>query len=164
MAAAAAALVAGIDPEAIEAALADFAGLPHRMEFVADRDGVTYIDDSKGTNVASVLEALAAVGGPVILIAGGMDKGGDYAPLREPLGEKVRLLILIGAARDTMRAALEGATEIELLRTLEEAVRRAAAAARRGDTILLSPACSSFDQFRNYAERGRIFQELVRAL
>jgi UDP-N-acetylmuramoylalanine--D-glutamate ligase len=134
------------------------------MEFVADRDGVTYIDDSKGTNVASVLEALAAVGGPVILIAGGMDKGGDYAPLREPLGEKVRLLILIGAARDTMRAALEGATEIELLRTLEEAVRRAAAAARRGDTILLSPACSSLDQFRNYAERGRIFQELVRAL
>ncbi len=164
MAAAAAALVSGIEPRVIEAALADFAGLPHRMEFVVDRDGVTYIDDSKGTNVASVVEALAAVRAPVILIAGGMDKGGDYAPLREPLGEKVRLLILIGAARDTMRAALKGATEIELVQTLDEAVRRAAATARRGDTVLLSPACSSFDQFRNYAERGRIFQELVRAL
>jgi len=164
MAAAAAALVSGIEPRVIEAALADFAGLPHRMEFVVDRDGVTYIDDSKGTNVASVVEALAAVRAPVILIAGGMDKGGDYAPLREPLGEKVRLLILIGAARDTMGAALKDATEIELVQTLDEAVRRAAATARRGDTVLLSPACSSFDQFRNYAERGRIFQELVRAL
>ena len=164
MAAAAAALVSGIEPRVIEAVLADFAGLPHRMEFVVDRDGVTYIDDSKGTNVASVVEALAAVRAPVILIAGGMDKGGDYAPLREPLGEKVRLLILIGAARDTMGAALKDATEIELVQTLDEAVRRAAATARRGDTVLLSPACSSFDQFRNYAERGRIFQELVRAL
>jgi UDP-N-acetylmuramoylalanine--D-glutamate ligase len=164
MAAAAAALVMGIEPRAIESALADFAGLPHRMEFVAERGGVTYIDDSKGTNVASVVEALAAVRAPVILIAGGMDKGGDYTPLRERLREKVGLLILIGAARDKMRAALEGATEIELVQTLDEAVRRAANAARRDDTVLLSPACSSFDQFRNYAERGRIFQELVRAL
>jgi UDP-N-acetylmuramoylalanine--D-glutamate ligase len=164
MAAAAAALVSDIEPRVIEAVLADFAGLPHRMEFVAERDGVTYIDDSKGTNVASVVEALAAVRSPVILIAGGMDKGGDYAPLRAPLQEKVRRLILIGAARDTMRAALGSATETELAQTLEEAVRRAAAAAQRGDTVLLSPACSSFDQFRNYAERGRIFQELVRAL
>lgn len=164
MAAAAAALVSGVAPRAIEAALAEFAGLPHRMEFVAERAGVTYIDDSKGTNVASVIEALAAVRAPIILIAGGMDKGGDYGPLRGPLGEKVRRLILIGAARDTMRAALEGATEIELVQTLGEAVRRAAAAASRGDTVLLSPACSSFDQFKNYAERGRIFQELVRAL
>jgi UDP-N-acetylmuramoylalanine--D-glutamate ligase len=164
MAAAAAALVSGIEPRVIETALADFAGLPHRMEFVAVRSGVTYIDDSKGTNVASVVEALAAVPAPVILIAGGMDKGGDYAPLRAPIAEKVRLLILIGAARDAMRAALDGATEIELVQTLQEAVRCAAAAARRGDTVLLSPACSSFDQFRNYAERGRIFQELVRAL
>jgi UDP-N-acetylmuramoylalanine--D-glutamate ligase len=164
MAAAAAALVSGIEPRVIEAVLADFAGLPHRMEFVVDRVGVNYIDDSKGTNVASVVEALAAVRAPVILIAGGMDKGGDYAPLREPLGEKVRLLILIGAARDRMRAALKDATEIELVQTLDEAVRVAAATARRGDTVLLSPACSSFDQFRNYAERGRIFQELVRAL
>jgi len=164
MAAAAAALVSGIEPRAIEAALAEFSGLPHRMEFVAARAGVTYIDDSKGTNVAAVVEALEAVRAPVILIAGGMDKGGDYAPLRAPLKQKARLVILIGAARDKMRAALEGATEIELAEALDEAVRRASAVAERGDIVLLSPACSSFDQFKNYAERGRIFQELVRAL
>ncbi|HZO82015.1 MAG TPA: UDP-N-acetylmuramoyl-L-alanine--D-glutamate ligase [Candidatus Binataceae bacterium] len=164
MAAAGAALAMGVEPAAIEAALATFRALPHRMEFVDERAGVAWIDDSKGTNVASVVEALAATRAPVILIAGGMDKGGDYAPLRAPLKEKVRLLILIGAARDKMRAALEGATQIELRQTLDEAVRCAAAAARGGDTVLLSPACSSFDQFRSYAERGRIFQELVRAL
>ncbi len=164
MAAAAAAVVSGLELGAIEVALANFSGLPHRMEFVAERGGVNYIDDSKGTNVAAVVEALAATRAPVILIAGGVDKGGDYAPLRAPLGDKVRLLILIGSARDTMRAALAGATTIELVQGLPEAVARAAAAARPGDTVLLSPACSSFDQFKNYAERGRIFQELVRAL
>ncbi len=164
MAAAAAALALEVAPTVIEARLASFAGLPHRTETVAERNGVTYIDDSKGTNVASVVEALAAAHAPVVLIAGGMDKGGDYTPLLEPLREKVRLLILIGAARDRMRAALDGATQVELLPTLDQAVRRASEAARRGDTVLLSPACSSFDQFRNYAERGRVFQELVRAL
>src|SRR5262249_26414629 len=164
MAAAAAALVSGVELSAIEAALANFTGLPHRMQFVAERGGVIYIDDSKGPNVAAVIEALAATRAPVILIAGGVDKGGDYAPLRAPLADKVRLMILIGAARETMRAALEGATTIELEETLSQAVMRAAAVARRGDSVLLSRACSSFDQFKNYAERGRIFQELVRAL
>jgi UDP-N-acetylmuramoylalanine--D-glutamate ligase len=164
MAAAGAALAMGVEPRVIEAALAAFRGLPHRMEAVAEREGVAWIDDSKGTNVASVVEALAAARAPVILIAGGMDKGGDYAPLRAPLREKVRLLILIGAARDKMRAALDGATKIEIVQTLDEAVRRAAAVACSGDAVLLSPACSSFDQFKSYAERGRIFQELVRAL
>ncbi|HVA39113.1 MAG TPA: Mur ligase family protein, partial [Candidatus Binataceae bacterium] len=164
MAAAAAALAMEVEPAVVEQALAAFKGLPHRMESVAERAGVAYVDDSKGTNVASVVEALAAARAPLILIAGGMDKGGDYAPLRQPLTEKVRLLILIGAARVKMRAALEGATVIELVDTLSEAVRRAAEVARRGDTVLLSPACSGFDQFKNYAERGRIFQELVRAL
>jgi UDP-N-acetylmuramoylalanine--D-glutamate ligase len=164
MAAAAAALASGIEPRAIQTALADFSTLPHRMEFVAERRGVSYIDDSKGTNVAAVVEALAAARPPVILIAGGVDKGGTYEPLRAAIGEKVRLLILIGAARETMRVALEGSTEIQMAETLAEAVGIASAAARRGDTVLLSPACSSFDQFRNYAERGRIFQELVRAL
>ena len=164
MAAAAAALALDVDPLVIERAFERFSGLPHRTEFVCEKDGVAFIDDSKGTNVGAVIEALAGVRGPVILIAGGTDKGGDYAPLRAPLEEKVRLLILIGAAREKMRAALEGATTIAPVPTLSEAVRLAASVARRGDSVLLSPACSSFDQFKDYAERGRIFQELVRAL
>lgn len=164
MAAAAAALALGVAPPTIERALASFAGLPHRTEFVRALNGVRYIDDSKGTNVGAVVEALAATDGPVILIAGGVDKGGDYGPLRAPLSEKVRLLILIGAARDKMRTALAGATTIETAPALADAVSLAAARARPGDTVMLSPACSSFDQFKDYAERGRVFQELVRAL
>ena len=164
MAAAAAALVMGVEARHVERALSEFKPLPHRMEKAGERGGVAFIDDSKGTNVGSVVEAIAALKAPIILIAGGLDKGGDYAPLREPLGEKVKLAILIGQAREKMRAALEGATAIELRETLDEAVARAAAIAVPGDTVLLSPACSSFDQFRDYAERGEVFKKLVRAL
>ncbi len=164
MAASAAALTLGIKAEEIERALASFRGLPHRIEVVHENGGVTYIDDSKGTNVGAVIEAIDALAAPIILIAGGLDKGGDYAPLRRPLGEKVKLAILNGAARDKMAAALEGATKIELVATLKDAVERAARAARPGDIVLLSPACSSFDQFKDYAERGNVYKELVRAL
>jgi UDP-N-acetylmuramoylalanine--D-glutamate ligase len=164
MAASAAALALGVEMEEMERALASFRGLPHRIEVVHAHGGVTYIDDSKGTNVGAVVEAIDALAAPIILIAGGLDKGGDYAPLRRPLGEKVKLAILNGAARDKMAAALEGATQIELVATLEEAVEHAAREARPGDTVLLSPACSSFDQFKDYAERGNVYKELVRAL
>jgi UDP-N-acetylmuramoylalanine--D-glutamate ligase len=164
MAAAAGALAMDIAPEIIGRALAEFSNLPHRTEFVLEQNGVRYIDDSKGTNVGAVVEALAATHGPVILIAGGVDKGGDYSPLRSPLKEKVKLLILIGAAREKMRAALDGACAIELAVTISGAVRIAAERASPGDTVMLSPACSSFDQFKDYGERGRVFQELVRAL
>jgi UDP-N-acetylmuramoylalanine--D-glutamate ligase len=164
MASAAATLAMGVEPTVIERTFAAFAGLAHRLETVYSKRGVTFVDDSKGTNVGAVVEALAAVKAPVILIAGGMDKGGDYAPLRKPLEKKVRLLILIGSAREKMRAALEGATEIEVVPTLADAVRHADSIASEGDTVLLSPACSSFDQFKDYAERGRVFKELVRAL
>jgi UDP-N-acetylmuramoylalanine--D-glutamate ligase len=164
MAASAAALALGVTAEQIERALGAFGGLPHRIEVVRAHRGVTYIDDSKGTNVGAVVEAIDAIPAPIILIAGGLDKGGDYAPLRRPLGEKVRLVILNGAARDKMAAALEGATQIELVATLSEAVERAARQARPGDTVLLSPACSSFDQFKDYAQRGDVYKELVRAL
>ena len=164
MAAAAAALVMGCNPGAVELALADFQPLAHRIELVREQGGITWIDDSKGTNVGAVVEALEAVSAPVILIAGGVDKGGDYAPLIEPLRRKVRRAILIGAARHRIAAAVSGAVEVELVVTLREAVERAARIARRGDTVLLSPACSSFDQFRDYAERGSVFKELVRAL
>jgi UDP-N-acetylmuramoylalanine--D-glutamate ligase len=164
MAAAAAALAMGCNPQAVERALADFQPLAHRIEFVREQGGITWIDDSKGTNVGAVVEALDAVPAPVILIAGGVDKGGDYAPLIEPLRRKARRAILIGAARQRIAAVVSGAVEVELFATLGEAVERAARIGRRGDTVLLSPACSSFDQFRDYAERGRVFKELVRAL
>ena len=164
MAASAAALALGVKAEEIERALASFRGLPHRIEIVHERGGVTYIDDSKGTNVGAVVEAIDALPAPIILIAGGLDKGGDYAPLRRPLKEKVKLAIFNGAARDKMAAALEGATKIETVATLKDAIEHAANAARPGDTVLLSPACSSFDQFKDYAERGNVYKELVRAL
>ena len=164
MAAAAGALAMGIAPAIIQRALIQCRSLPHRIEFVAEKHGVTYIDDSKGTNVGAVIQALGTVGAPVILLAGGVDKGGDYAPLIAPLREKVKLLIPYGAARVKMRAALAGSTKIEVVMTLAEAVHLAASRAVRGDTVLLSPACSSFDQFKDYADRGRVFQELVRAL
>jgi UDP-N-acetylmuramoylalanine--D-glutamate ligase len=164
MAASAAALALGVDADQIERALASFRGLPHRIEVVHERGGVTYIDDSKGTNVGAVVEAIDALEAPIILIAGGLDKGGDYGPLRRPLGEKVKLAIFNGAARNKMAAALEGATRIESVATLKEAVEHAARAAQPGDTVLLSPACSSFDQFKDYAERGNVYKELVRAL
>ncbi|MGH7839659.1 MAG: UDP-N-acetylmuramoyl-L-alanine--D-glutamate ligase, partial [Candidatus Binataceae bacterium] len=164
MAATAAAIAMKIPPPVIEAALADFKGLPHRLEFVREHNGVAYVDDSKGTNVGAVIEALAAVAGPVVLIAGGVDKGGSYEPLRAVLAEKAKLLILIGAAREKMQGALAGAATIACVETLPEAVAIAAREARAGDTVMLSPACSSFDQFKDYAERGRVFQELVGAL
>jgi len=164
MAASAAALALGVEAGEIERALASFRGLPHRIEVVHEHGGVTYIDDSKGTNVGAVVEAIDALAAPIILIAGGLDKGGDYAPLRRPLEEKVKLAIFNGAARDKMAAALAGATKIETVATLKEAVEHAARAARTGDNVLLSPACSSFDQFKDYAERGNVYKELVRAL
>ena len=164
MAASAAALALGVKAEQIERTLAAFRGLPHRIEVVHEHGGVTYIDDSKGTNVGAVVEAIDALEAPIILIAGGLDKGGDYAPLRRPLTEKVRLAIFNGAARDKMASALDGATRIESVATLQDAVEHAARAARPGDTVLLSPACSSFDQFKDYAERGNVYKELVRAL
>ncbi|HJU28207.1 MAG TPA: UDP-N-acetylmuramoyl-L-alanine--D-glutamate ligase [Candidatus Binataceae bacterium] len=164
MAAAAAALALDVAPATIEQALRGFRGLPHRIELIREKNGVAFVDDSKGTNVAAAVEAIAAARGPVILIAGGVDKGGSYEPLRAAIARRARLVVLIGAAREKMAAALAGAAPLESRLTLSEAVELAAERARAGDTVLLSPACSSLDQFKNYAERGRVFQELVRAL
>jgi len=164
MAAAGAALLLNVAPRVIERTFAEFDGLPHRLQPVCQRNGVSFIDDSKGTNVGAVLEALAAVRAPIVLIAGGVGKGGSYDALRAPIREKVRLLILYGDARRMMRSDLDGTTRIELVQTMQEGVARATAEARAGDTVLLSPACASFDQFENYAARGRAFQKLVCAL
>jgi UDP-N-acetylmuramoylalanine--D-glutamate ligase len=164
MAASAAALLLNIKPEIIERTLSGFQGLDHRLQFVRERDGVLYLDDSKATNVGAVVQALFAVAAPVILIAGGVDKGGSYGPLRDPLRQKVKKLVLYGAARETMSASLHGVTRIECVESMAEAVGMAAAEATSGDTVMLSPACASFDQFQNYAQRGRVFRDLVLGL
>jgi UDP-N-acetylmuramoylalanine--D-glutamate ligase len=164
MAAIAGAKLAGIAREPIQQSLETFPGLEHRLEFVREREGVRYYNDSKGTNVGAVVKSLAGFSAPVILLAGGVDKGGDYGPLEEGIRRTVRRLVLFGAAKNIIAAALGHLTETVIVENLAEAVREAAAAARAGDVVLLSPACSSFDQFRNYAERGRIFKTLVASL
>jgi UDP-N-acetylmuramoylalanine--D-glutamate ligase len=164
MAAVAAAKLAGIGREPIQRTLETFPGLEHRLEFVRERDGVRYYNDSKGTNVGAVVKSLASFAEPVILIAGGVDKGGDYGPLSPGIKRTVRRLILFGAAKKVIAAALGHLTETVIVENLAEAVRESAAAARAGEVVLLSPACSSFDQFRNYAERGKKFKTLVGSL
>ncbi len=151
----------GCDREAIREGLAAFQVAAHRMARVGEAAGVCYYDDSKATNTGAVLSALASFGGNVILIAGGRDKGDDYTLLQESVAQKVRCLILIGEARDLMAKALVGTTEIRQAETLEEAVRMAAELAESGDTVLLSPACSSFDMFDNYGHRGKVFAAAV---
>ena len=144
--------------------LASFQPLEHRLTLVREVDGVSYIDDSKATNVGAVYSALDALQQPVILIAGGRDKGGDYSVLTEPVREKVKHMLLIGEAKDTMARAFLAFTNIEMLDTLQEAVIRAASIAVPGDAVLLSPACASFDMFASYAERGEVFKKSVLAL
>lgn len=164
MAAVAAAKCAGLEREPIQVTLNDFPGLEHRLEFVREHGGARYYDDSKGTNVGAVVKSLASFTGPVILLAGGVDKGGDYAPLERPVREKVRRLVLFGAAKEVIARALGQCADTVIVDDLRAAVRDAAAHAQPGDVVLLSPACSSFDQFRNYAERGKLFKSLVQEL
>jgi UDP-N-acetylmuramoylalanine--D-glutamate ligase len=164
MAASAVALAAGADRASVAAVLREFPGLEHRLEFVRDKDGVTYINDSKGTNVGAVVKSVEGFTRPVILIAGGLDKGSDFSPLAGLFREKVKLLILIGKATDTMAGALGGSTETVRAKTLGDAVQLAAARAAAGDVVLLSPACASFDMFKDFEDRGRQFKEAVKNL
>jgi UDP-N-acetylmuramoylalanine--D-glutamate ligase len=164
MAAIVAAKLAGIPRESIQQTLETFPGLEHRLEFVGEKHGVRYYNDSKGTNVGAVVKSLAGFSAPVILLAGGVDKGGDYGPLEEGIKRTVRRLVLFGAAKEVIARALGHLAETVIVESLEAAVRDAAAAAQRGDVVLLSPACASFDQFRNYAERGKVFRSLVESL
>jgi UDP-N-acetylmuramoylalanine--D-glutamate ligase len=164
MAAISAAKAAGVSQAVIQKTIETFPGLEHRLEFVRERNGVRYYDDSKGTNVGAVVKSLASFSGPVILLAGGVDKGGDYAFLHDGIKGKVRRLVLFGAAKELIARALGHLTETVVVEGLEAAVRDAATHARAGDVVLLSPACSSFDMFRNYAERGKAFKRFVHAL
>jgi UDP-N-acetylmuramoylalanine--D-glutamate ligase len=154
---------AGVEKDSLVSTLASFSGLHHRMEFVRELDGVTYIDDSKGTNIGALQMALRGLKGPVVLIAGGVDKGGDYRVLAPLVREKVKAMVLLGEARQKIFDALGSVTKTVVAVTFEEAVRAARANASSGDTVLLCPACSSFDMFRNYKERGERFRSLVEA-
>jgi UDP-N-acetylmuramoylalanine--D-glutamate ligase len=164
LAACAAAYLAGAEPAGISSGVKTFRGVEHRLEFVAEIAGVAFYNDSKATNVDASLKAIEAFPGPLIVILGGKDKGAPYIPLREPLEQRARLAILIGAAAEKIASELDGAVPITHAGTLDRAVQIAADSARAGDTVLLAPACSSFDQFENYEHRGRAFKELVAKL
>jgi UDP-N-acetylmuramoylalanine--D-glutamate ligase len=165
MGAAAAALADGVEPGAVLEALRDFGGLPHRMELVRILGGVAYVNDSKATNVAAAAAALKSFPGDVHAILGGALKGGHFVGLAPAVRERCARCYLIGEAADRLAQDLAN-TRVELVRSgdLEHALAEASRRARPGQTVLLAPACSSFDQFADYAERGERFRELVQAL
>ncbi len=164
LAAAAATFLAGASPAAIAEGVRTFAGVEHRLEFVAEIGGAAYYNDSKATNVDATLKAIDAFEGNLIIILGGKEKGGDFVALREPLHRRAKLALVIGKAAEKISAQIAGAVPVEAAGTIERAVHIAHEQARPGDVVLLAPACASFDQFENYEHRGRVFKELVRAL
>jgi UDP-N-acetylmuramoylalanine--D-glutamate ligase len=164
MAALVACLLQGCDPQRAWQAICSFTGLDHRMQLVRSLNGVNWYNDSKGTNVGSVVKSLSGFSENLVLIAGGRDKGSSYAPLRPLLAQCGKCLILIGEAAQRMAAELSGACEIRLAASLEMAVAQAFELTQGGGTVLLSPACSSFDMFTSYQERGSNFVRLVNAL
>jgi UDP-N-acetylmuramoylalanine--D-glutamate ligase len=167
-AAALAARLVGVHAQDIASVLRSFEGLAHRMQHVATFGGVEYIDDSKATNVgaaAAALDGLEQASGKIVLIAGGVDKGGSYEPLCRRMAARGRAVVVLGEAAPLIERAFAGSgAEVRQATSMEEAVRQASAVARAGDTVLLAPACSSFDMFRSYAERGDVFQSAVRTL
>ena len=164
MAAIACARLAGASLKQIAAAIPSFAGLEHRLEFVREVAGVEYFNDSKATSVDATLKALSAFPGRLWVILGGKDKDSDYTPLIEPLREKARGVLLIGAAANKIAAALGDAVPLIPCGDLRRAVTEAAKRAEAGDTVLLAPACASFDQFESFEHRGQVFKDLVRSL
>jgi UDP-N-acetylmuramoylalanine--D-glutamate ligase len=163
MAAAAAALATGAEADAVREALSGFTGVPHRLEEVAEVDGVLYVNDSKATNVSSAAGGIEAFEGGVHAILGGSLKGGGFAGLRPAVAARCRACYLIGQAEERLAGDLEGTVPLHRSGDLERAVAAAAKAARPGEVVLLSPACASYDQYRDYEERGEHFRELVRS-
>lgn len=164
LAAALAASRAGVSHEAIADAVRTFRAVEHRLEFVRNLDGIDFYNDSKATSVDATLKALDAFDNGVWLILGGKDKGLDYSLLRQPVAAKVRAVLLIGAAADKIGQALEGAAPLVQAGTVAAAVEHSYRNGHPGDTVLLAPACASFDQFRSYEHRGEVFKEIVNAL
>ena len=163
MAAALATLAAGVEPRVIKRSIYDFSPVEHRLEPAGERNGIRWINDSKATNVDSVWYALESMQQPTVWIAGGTDKGNDYTPLKEFARRKVKALICMGLDNAKLKRDFDGIIPvIEDCSSLDEAMRAAERHATKGDTVLLSPACASFDLFRNYEERGRLFKEWVK--
>jgi UDP-N-acetylmuramoylalanine--D-glutamate ligase len=164
MAAAGAARLAGATLDQIANAVRTFPGVEHRIEFVRERNGVKYYNDSKATNVDATIKALDSFDGGLWIILGGKDKNSDYTLLTERLKQKARGVLLIGAAASIIRAQIGNSVPLIDCGTLANAVERASDDAVAGETVLLSPACASFDQFENYEHRGRVFKNAVMAL
>jgi UDP-N-acetylmuramoylalanine--D-glutamate ligase len=164
MAAIAAARLCGCPQEDVAIAVKNFRGLPHRIEFVAEKNAVKFYDDSKGTNVGSVERALETFSSPVILLLGGRDKDGNFETLKPMLAEKTKKVILFGEARDRIESLIGREVTVLKKTTLKEAVEDAYNEAQPGDVVLLSPGCASFDEFANYKERGNFFKNVVRNL
>jgi UDP-N-acetylmuramoylalanine--D-glutamate ligase len=164
LAAVCAARLAGVPSEVIRKAVAAFRAVEHRLEFVRELDGVRYFNDSKATNVDATAKAIEAFPGGIHLILGGKDKDSDYTVLTPLLRERVETVITIGSAAEKIERQLAGVLKIERAETMDRAVALARANAAAGDTVLLAPACASFDQFENYEHRGRVFKELVHGL
>lgn len=156
--------LAGVDAASVGDAVRSFQGVEHRLEFVAELQGVRYYNDSKATNVDATLKALDAFPGRILIILGGKDKGSDYTLLQNSLKQKANLALLIGAAADKIDSQIRGSVSIERAGTLQRAVEIASRAAKPGDIVLLAPACASFDQFQNYEQRGHVFKKLVHDL
>ncbi|WP_353685055.1 UDP-N-acetylmuramoyl-L-alanine--D-glutamate ligase [Thermodesulfovibrio sp. 3907-1M] len=164
MAAALLALCAGCKGESIKEAVKEFSGLPHRMEYVREIDGVVYVNDSKGTNVDAVAKSLESFPGNVILIAGGRDKDGDFSQLREIVKNKLKALVLIGEAKQKIADALGDLVPYYFEDDMKSAVLKAKEIASVGDVVLLSPGCASFDMFMNFEHRGEVFKDIVNSL
>lgn len=154
----------GLPMEAMLQAISEFSGLPHRCQWVAQADGVTWYNDSKGTNVGAAIAAVEGIEGQVIWIAGGQGKGADFAPLKSVLPGKVRAALLMGQDASLIEQAIQGVVPVHHVGDMSEAVSIAKQLAQAGDSVLLSPACASFDMFADYQERGDIFMKEVRGL
>jgi UDP-N-acetylmuramoylalanine--D-glutamate ligase len=160
-----AALHMGVSEEAIKKVITDFQGVEHRLEFVRKKDGVFFINDSKGTNVNAVEKSLQSFPhNPMILIAGGKDKGADFSVLSSLVRERVKVLVLVGEAKEAINRAIGDDTETYIVGTFDEAVLLSFQKSRRGDIVMLSPGCASFDMFKNYEERGKYYKKLVSEL
>jgi UDP-N-acetylmuramoylalanine--D-glutamate ligase len=164
MAAVAAARLCGVDRKQIESCVSAFHGLPHRIEFAGEKNSIKFYDDSKGTNVGAVARALETFSQPVILLLGGRDKEGDFETLQSIIPEKTKRVILFGEAKERIASLIGNSVEKIKIPKLVDAIEAAYKSAEPGDIVLLSPGCASFDEFRDYKERGNTFKQAVRNL